>query len=106
MAYGQEKEIKLLSTKAGRRKFFQLPLVKERIIPGSHHTLKLWNQYLDTRDRKLTRTGMAYRIRRINGKTFEATVKSQGKTVHGFSSREEYTVPLEKQEDVLWIYSA
>lgn len=101
MAYGQEKEIKLLSTKTGRRKFFQLPLVKERIIPGSHHTLKLWNQYLDTRDRKLTRTGMAYRIRRINGKTFEATVKSQGKTVNGFSSREEYTVPLEKQETVL-----
>lgn len=101
MAYGQEKEIKLLSTRAGRRKFFQLPLVKERIIPGSHHTLKLWNQYLDTREWKLTRTGMAYRIRRTNGKAFEATVKSQGQTVNGFSSREEYTVPLEKPEPVI-----
>lgn len=101
MAQGQEKEIKLLSTKAGRRKFFQLPLVKEKIIPGSRHTLDLWNQYLDTRDRKLTRSGMAYRIRRTNGKAFEATVKSQGKTVNGFSSREEYTVPLTKPEPVL-----
>lgn len=101
MAQGQEKEIKLLSTKAGRRKFFQLALVKEKIIPGSRHTLDLWNQYRDTRDGKLTRTGMAYRIRRTNGKAFEATVKSQGKTVNGFSSREEYTVPLEKPEPVI-----
>ena len=101
MAQGQEKEIKLLSTKAGRRKFFQLALVKEKIIPGSRHTLDLWNQYRDTRDGKLTRTGMAYRIRRTNDKAFEATVKSQGKTVNGFSSREEYTVPLEKPEPVI-----
>ena len=101
MAQGQEKEIKLLSTKAGRRKFFQLALVKEKVIPGSRHTLDLWNQYRDTRDGKLTRTGMAYRIRRTNGKAFEATVKSQGKTVNGFSSREEYTVPLEKPEPVI-----
>ncbi len=101
MANGQEKEIKLTSTKAARKKFFQLPLVKEKILAGSQHTLKLWNQYLDTRDRKLSRTGMAYRIRRTNGKAFEATIKSRGETVNGFSRRAEYTVPLEQAKPVL-----
>lgn len=101
MANGQEKEIKLTSTKEARKKFFQLPLVKGKIVAGSQHTLKLWNQYLDTRDRKLSRTGMAYRIRRIDGKTFEATIKSRGETVNGFSRRAEYTVPLEQDQPVL-----
>lgn len=101
MANGQEKEIKLTSTKAARKKFFQLPLVKGKILAGSQHTLKLWNQYLDTRDRKLSRTGMAYRIRRTNGKAFEATIKSRGETVNGFSRRAEYTVPLEQARPVL-----
>ncbi len=101
MANGQEKEIKLTSTKAAWKKFFQLPLVKEKILAGSPHTLKLWNQYLDTRDRKLSRTGMAYRIRRTNGKAFEATIKSRGETVNGFSRRAEYTVPLEQAKPVL-----
>lgn len=101
MANGQEKEIKLTSTKAARKKFFQLPLVKGKILAGSQHTLKLWNQYLDTRDRKLSRTGMAYRIRRTNGKAFEATIKSRGETVNGFSRRAEYTVPLEQAQPVL-----
>lgn len=101
MANGQEKEMKLTSTKAARKKFFQLPLVKEKIVAGSQHTLKLWNQYLDTRDRKLSRTGMAYRIRRTNGKAFEATIKSRGETVNGFSRRAEYTVPLEQAKPAL-----
>lgn len=101
MANGQEKEIKLTSTKAARKKFFQLPLVKEKLLAGSQHTLKLWNQYLDTRDRKLSRTGMAYRIRRTNGKRYEATIKSRGETVNGFSRRAEYTVPLEQAQPVL-----
>ena len=101
MANGQEKELKLTSTKAARKKFFQLPLVKEKLLAGSQHTLKLWNQYLDTRDRKLSRTGMAYRIRRTNGKAFEATIKSRGETVNGFSRRAEYTVPLEQVKPVL-----
>lgn len=101
MANGQEKEIKLTSTKEARKKFFQLPLVKEKILAGSQHTLKLWNQYLDTRDRKLSRTGMAYRIRRTDGRTFEATIKSRGETVNGFSRRAEYTVHLEQDQPVL-----
>lgn len=101
MANGQEKELKLTSTKAARKKFFQLPLVKRKLLAGSQHTLKLWNQYLDTRDRKLSRTGMAYRIRRTNGKAFEATIKSRGETVNGFSRRAEYTVPLEQAQPVL-----
>lgn len=101
MANGQEKELKLTSTKAARKKFFQLPLVKGKLLAGSQHTLKLWNQYLDTRDRKLSRTGMAYRIRRTNGKAFEATIKSRGETVNGFSRRAEYTVPLEQAQPVL-----
>ena len=101
MANGQEKEIKLTSHEGSPKKFFQLPLVKEKILAGSQHTLKLWNQYLDTRDRKLSRTGMAYRIRRTNGKAFEATIKSRGETVNGFSRRAEYTVPLEQAKPVL-----
>lgn len=106
MANGQEKEIKLTSTKAARKKFFQLPLVKGKILAGSQHTLKLWNQYLDTRDRKLSRSGMAYRIRRTNGKAFEATIKSRGETVNGFSRRAEYTVPLEQAQPVLQGFAA
>ena len=34
MANGQEKEIKLVSTPAGRKKLLQLPLVKEKLIAG------------------------------------------------------------------------
>ena len=101
MANGQEKEIKLVSTPAGRKKLLQLPLVKEKLIAGSRHELALVNRYYDTRDQKLTRTGMAYRIRRTNGKAFEATVKNRGETVNGFSARQEYTVQLEKEQPVL-----
>ena len=101
MANGQEKEIKLVSTPAGRKKLLQLPLVKEKLIAGSRHELALVNRYYDTRDQKLTRTGMAYRIRRTNGKAFEATVKTRGETVNGFSARQEYTVQLEKEQPVL-----
>ena len=99
MANGQEKEIKLVSTPAGRKKLLQLPLVKEKLIAGSRHELALVNRYYDTRDQKLTRTGMAYRIRRTNGKAFEATVKTRGETVNGFSARQEYTVQLEKERN-------
>ena len=101
MADGQEKEIKLVSTTAGREKLFQLPLFQDKLIEGSRQTLTLVNRYYDTRDRKLTAAGMAYRIRQTNGKDLEATVKTRGKTVNGFSQRGEYTIPLTKEEPVL-----
>ncbi len=97
----QEKEIKLVSTTAGREKLFQLPLFQDTVIAGSRHTLKLVNRYFDTQDRRLTKAGMAYRIRETNGQELEATVKTRGKTVNGFSLRGEYTQPLTVAEPVL-----
>lgn len=89
-----EKEIKLVSTPEGRKKLFELPFVRDKILPGTEKTLDLWNEYYDTADMALTQNGIAYRIRRINGRAYEATVKTRGVTENGFSSREEYTVPL------------
>ena len=68
MANGQEKEIKLVSTPAGRKKLLQSSPGKGKADCSSRHELALVNRYYDTRDQKLTRTGMAYRIRRTNGK--------------------------------------
>ena len=94
------KEIKLLSTKAGRRKFFQLPLVKEKSFPAAGIPWTFGTStWIPGPETDPQRHGLPDPPDQREG--FEATVKSQGKTVNGFSSREEYTVPLTKPEPVL-----
>lgn len=106
MGNSQEKEIKLVSTTAGRKRLSALPLFRDKLVPGSQKTLTLVNRYYDTQDRKLTAGGMAYRIRETNGKELEVTVKTQGRTVNGFSERGEYTQPLTKVETRLTGFDA
>ncbi len=89
-----EKEIKLVSTSEGWKKLFSLPLIQEHILPGTEKFVELQNVYYDTPDMVLTKAGLAYRIRQINGKQWEATVKTKGTTHNGISLREEYTVPV------------
>lgn len=101
MSNTQEKEIKLVSTTAGREKLFRLPLFQDTLIQESRKTLTLINRYFDTPDRKLTAAGMAYRIRETDGREWEATVKTRGRTVNGFSQRGEYTQPVTVAEPVL-----
>ena len=96
----REKELKLLSAPRVRSRFFSLPAVRERIIAGSRHTLRLENVYYDTPDRRLAGAGLAYRIRCTDGKAWECTVKTRGKTVGGFTDRGEYTLPLPSAEPV------
>lgn len=105
MAHEQEKEIKLVSTTEDREKLFRLPLFQDTVIAGSRHTYKLVNRYYDTADRRLTKAGMAYRIRETDGRELEATVKTRGKTVNGFSQRGEYTQPVTKAEPMLTGFS-
>ncbi len=100
-----EKEIKLLSTSLGRRRIFSLPPIKKTMIAGSRRTLALWNEYYDTEDQKLTRAGIAYRVRRTNREAYEATIKTRGYTAGGFSARGEYTVPLAGPDPVLTGFS-
>jgi inorganic triphosphatase YgiF len=101
-----EKEIKLLSSPAGRRRIFNLPIVKAAMIAGSRRNVALWNGYYDTEDQKLTRAGMAYRVRCTDHKVYEATLKTRGRTAGGFSERGEYTVPLVGNEPVWQGFSA
>lgn len=96
-----EKEIKLVSTPEGRGKLFSLPLIRERILPGTEKIVELQNVYYDTPDMALTKAGLAYRIRQTNGKQWEVTIKTKGTTYNGVSQREEYTVPV-TQPVPLW----
>lgn len=100
MAKEVEREIKLLIDKKYRLKLWNMPLLKEALKPESMETAKLFSTYYDTKDYKLAQAGMAYRIRK-NGKSYEATVKTMGNTVGGFSSRQEYTTQLTKKKVVL-----
>ena len=100
MAKEVEREIKLLIDEKYRNKLWNMPLIKEALKEDSIKTAKLYSTYYDTKDYKLANTGMAYRIRK-NGKSYEATVKTMGQVVGGFSSRNEYTIPLDKKKVVL-----
>ena len=100
MSKGIEQEIKLLIDKRYHSKILNMPLIKQVLQKDSIKNLKLLSTYYDTRDYKLANAGMAYRIRK-SGKNYEATVKTMGETVGGFSSRSEYTVPLAKKKVTL-----
>lgn len=100
MSKGIEQEIKLLIAKQYHSKIWNMPLIKQVLQKDSIKNLKLLSTYYDTRDYKLANAGMAYRIRK-NGKNYEATVKTMGETVGGFSSRHEYTVSLAKKKVTL-----
>lgn len=100
MSNQKEMEIKLVLDKRSKAKLLKLPLVAKNIVEGSGKTLKLVSSYYDTKDYKLSGAGMAYRLRKT-GKNYEATVKTAGESLGGFSARGEYTVQLQKKELVL-----
>ena len=100
MTNTMEMEIKLTMAKTQLSKFLHHPLVKQARVKGSQKKLQLENYYYDTQDFKLSNNKIAYRIRKT-GRNYEATIKTQGESVGGFSARQEYTVPLLKKQAVL-----
>jgi len=100
MSSNVEMEMKLIIAKKDLPKFFAQALIKNSTIAGSEKKLAIENHYYDTSDYKISNAGMSYRIRKTD-KKLEATVKTQGEAGGGFSAREEYTVPLKKNEPIL-----
>ena len=100
MSSSVEMEMKLVIARKDLPKFFAQTLIKNSAIAGSEKKLAIENYYYDTSDYKISNAGMSYRIRKTD-KKLEATVKTQGEAGGGFSAREEYTVPLKKNEPIL-----
>ncbi|NBL01173.1 MAG: CYTH domain-containing protein, partial [Erysipelotrichia bacterium] len=100
MSNAVEMEIKLILDKRNQAKLLKQSLIKNAMREKEGKLLKLVSTYYDTRDYKLANTGMAYRVRKT-GKAYEATVKTMGENIGGFSARGEYTVPLAKRKVVL-----
>jgi triphosphatase len=100
MAGNVEVEMKLIIAKKDLSKFLEQTLIKTSTIAGSEKKLAIENYYYDTTDYKISNAGMSYRIRKTD-KKLEATVKTQGEAGGGFSTREEYTVPIKKNEPIL-----
>jgi len=100
MAGNVEVEMKLIIAKKDLSKFLEQTLIRNSTIAGSEKKLAIENYYYDTSDYKISNAGMSYRIRKTD-KKLEATVKTQGEAGGGFSTREEYTVPIKKNEPIL-----
>lgn len=100
MTKEMEREIKLLVTQKDLPKLLANPVLVKAKKNNSQKTLHILNWYYDTKDLRLKKQGLAYRIRKTEER-YEATVKTKGHNQNGFSARGEYTVPLTAKEPVI-----
>lgn len=72
-------------------------LVKAVQDEGSFETIDMLAVYYDTPDRKLTKEGIALRVRR-EGEYYVATMKDKGNSIEGMHKRKEINVRLSDEE--------
>lgn len=101
MGKNTEVELKLLISKEALQKMLALDFVQRAIRSGSKKQRRLISSYYDTEDLSFKRYGIAYRVRDKGDGSFEATVKTNKKTVGGYSERLELNIPLAADEAVL-----
>lgn len=101
MAKNTEIELKLLLSKEALEKMLTLDFMVQAIRPGSKKVRRLVSTYYDTQDFALREHGIAYRVRDKGDGTYEATVKTQKKSVDGLSERLELNLPLAQPEPAL-----
>lgn len=101
MKKSTEIELKLLLSKEALEKMLTLDFMVQSIRPGSKKVRRLVSTYYDTQDFALKAHGIAYRVRDKGDGSYEATVKTQKKSVDGLSERLELNLSLKKAEPVL-----
>lgn len=89
-----ETEIKLRASHETLQALREHPLLSQG---NNWQRLELGNQYYDTANQDLARNKVALRVRK-DGDQFLQTLKSRGRSVAGFSERDEWNWPLDSNQ--------
>ncbi len=88
-----ELELKLTCERSRLAKVLKSVTKAGGVDPASKKTKRVISTYYDTEDRRLRKRGLTLRVRTKNGQR-EQTIKSEGTSVSGIMSRQEWTTPI------------